>query len=52
MKPFKFQTTASILSEVGSTEKIGQLMANMGCKKIAFVTDKMILELGIGRSRV
>ncbi|PIB23541.1 alcohol dehydrogenase [Amylibacter kogurei] len=47
MKPFKFQTTSSILSEVGSTEKIGQLMADMGCKNVAFVTDKMILELGL-----
>jgi alcohol dehydrogenase class IV len=50
MKPFKFQTTASILSEVGSTEKIGQLMADMGCKKVAFVTDKMILELGLAEA--
>ncbi|GHA60707.1 alcohol dehydrogenase [Amylibacter ulvae] len=47
MKPFKFQTTSSILSEVGSTQKIGQLMADMGCKNVAFVTDKIILELGL-----
>lgn len=47
MKPFQFQTTSSILSEVGSTEKIGALMADMGCKNVAFVTDKMILELGL-----
>ena len=47
MKPFKFQTTSSILSEVGSTAKIGQIMADMGCKKVAFVTDAMILKLGL-----
>lgn len=47
MQPFQFQTTASILSEVGSTEKIGTLMKNMGCTNVAFVTDKIILELGL-----
>lgn len=47
MKPFKFQTTSSILSEVGSTAKIGQIMADMGCTKVAFVTDAMILKLGL-----
>jgi alcohol dehydrogenase class IV len=50
MKSFKFQTTASILSEVGSTQKIGQLMADMGCRKIAFVTDKVILDLGLAEA--
>jgi len=50
MNSFKFQTTSSILSEVGATEKIGQLMADMGCKKIAFVTDKIILELGLAEA--
>lgn len=52
MKPFKFQTTSSILSEVGSTEKIGELIANMGCKNIAFVTDKIILELGLADAAI
>jgi alcohol dehydrogenase class IV len=50
MKPFKFQTTSSILSEVGATSKIGQIMADMGCKKIAFVTDAMILKLGLAQA--
>lgn len=50
MKPFKFQTTSSILSEVGSTEKIGQLMADMGCKNVAFVTDTIILKLGLAEA--
>lgn len=47
MKPFKFQTTSSILSEVGSTAQIGEIMAGMGCKNVAFVTDAMILKLGL-----
>lgn len=47
MSSFQFQTTKSILSEVGSTAKIGEIMSDMGCKKVAFVTDKIILELGL-----
>ena len=50
MKPFKFQTTSSILSEVGATSKIGQIMVDMGCKKVAFVTDAMILKLGLAEA--
>jgi alcohol dehydrogenase class IV len=50
MHAFQFQTTKSILSEVGSTAKIGGIMADMGCKKIAFVTDKIILELGLAKA--
>jgi alcohol dehydrogenase class IV len=50
MHAFQFQTTKSILSEVGSTAKIGEIMADMGCKKIAFVTDKIILELGLAKA--
>lgn len=47
MHAFQFQTTSSILCEVGATAKIGELMAKMGCKKVAFVTDAMILKLGL-----
>ncbi|MEM8748894.1 MAG: iron-containing alcohol dehydrogenase [Pseudomonadota bacterium] len=47
MHAFQFQTTKSVLCEVGATEKIGELMAAMGCKKVAFVTDAMILKLGL-----
>jgi len=50
MKSFKFQTTSSILSEVGATAKIGQIMADMGCQKVAFVTDAMILKLGLAQA--
>ncbi|MEO0327106.1 MAG: iron-containing alcohol dehydrogenase [Pseudomonadota bacterium] len=52
MHAFQFQTTKSIISEVGSTAKIGGLMADMGCKKIAFVTDKIILELGLADAAI
>jgi alcohol dehydrogenase class IV len=50
MHAFQFQTTKSILSEVGSTAKIGGIMADMGCKKVGFVTDKIILELGLAKA--
>jgi alcohol dehydrogenase class IV len=50
MKPFKFQTTSSILSEVGSTAKIGEIMKDMGCSNVAFVTDAMILKLGLAEA--
>ena len=47
MKTFSFQTTRSVLAEVGATGKIGEIMAARGCKKIAFVTDDIILKLGL-----
>ncbi|MEM1317802.1 MAG: iron-containing alcohol dehydrogenase [Pseudomonadota bacterium] len=50
MNSFQFQTTPNVLSEVGSTAKIGEIMAKQGCKKVAFVTDKIILELGLAQA--
>lgn len=47
MQSFSFQTTRSVLSEIGATEKIGAIMRDRGCKKIAFITDPMILKLGL-----
>ncbi|WP_170386309.1 iron-containing alcohol dehydrogenase [Ruegeria atlantica] len=47
MTSFSFQTTRSVLSEVGATAKIGEILAAHGCKKVAFVTDAMILKLGL-----
>jgi len=47
MQGFSFQTTKSVLNEVGATARIGGIMADMGCKKVAFVTDPMILKLGL-----
>lgn len=47
MKSFSFQTTKSVLAEVGATGKIGDILAERGCKKIGFITDPMILKLGL-----
>lgn len=47
MASFSFQTTKSILSEVGATAKIGEIMAVRGCRKVAFITDRIILERGL-----
>lgn len=47
MKSFSFQTTRSVLAELGATAKIGEIMATRGCKKIAFITDATILKLGL-----
>ena len=47
MQSFSFQTTKSILSEVGATAKIGEILADQGCKKVAFITDEVILKLGL-----
>lgn len=47
MQSFSFQTTRSVLCEVGATAKIGEIMAARGCRKVAFVTDDMILKLGL-----
>lgn len=47
MTSFLFQTTKSVLCEPGSSARIGELAAAMGCTKVAFVTDRPILELGL-----
>ena len=47
MQSLSFQTTRSVLYEEGATVKIGQIMADRGCKKVGFVTDAMILKLGL-----
>jgi alcohol dehydrogenase class IV len=47
MQSFSFQTTRSVLCEVGATARIGEIMAARGCRKVAFVTDDMILKLGL-----
>ena len=47
VKSFSFQTTKSVLAEVGATGKIGDILAERGCKKIGFITDPMILKLGL-----
>lgn len=47
MYDFQFQTTRSILSEVGATARIGELARDLGMTRAAFVTDKGILAAGI-----
>jgi alcohol dehydrogenase class IV len=50
MTAFSFQTTRSILSEVGATARIGVIMAGMGCRKVALVTDAGVLGLGLAEA--
>ncbi|MGI9386540.1 MAG: iron-containing alcohol dehydrogenase, partial [Methyloligellaceae bacterium] len=47
MQSFTFQTTRSVLSEVGATARVGEIMAGQDCRKVGFVTDEMILKLGL-----
>lgn len=47
MTSFTFQTTRSILSEIGATAKIGELAQGLGATRVAFVTDKGILKAGL-----
>ena len=47
MNALSFQTTRSVHLESGASRKVGQLMKDRGCTKIAFVTDAMILKLGL-----
>lgn len=49
MQTFSFMTTRSVVSGPGSTEQIGTLMAQNRCRKVAFVTDPNILELGLAK---
>ena len=47
MTAFTFRTTPAILSEPGASARIGALAAELGVKKVAFVTDKGVLGLGL-----
>ncbi len=50
MKPFSFQTTRSVVAEIGATARIGAMLAARGCRKVAFVTDAPILRLGLAQA--
>jgi len=50
MQSFSFQTTKSVLCEVNATAKTGEIMQGYGCKKVAFVTDPIIVELGLAEA--
>lgn len=47
MQAFTFQTTPAVLCESGASGKIGKLVVEMGCKRVAFVTDAGVLKLGL-----
>ncbi|MEO9900694.1 iron-containing alcohol dehydrogenase [Nisaea sp.] len=50
MDSFRFQTTGSVLAEIDGTAKIGAFLADRGCRKVAFVTDAIILEHGLAEA--
>lgn len=47
MTAFTFQTTRSVIIEPGSSQQLGQMMAEQGCKNVLLVTDRGIMELGL-----
>ncbi len=47
---FQFNTTPSIRCGAGATAQIGAIMRGLGCRKVAFVTDPLILELGLAQA--
>jgi alcohol dehydrogenase class IV len=47
MTPFAFRTTPHILCEPGATARIGAMMAERGCRRVAFVTDGGVMGLGL-----
>lgn len=47
MTGFTFDTTKSVICEPGSAARIGEFVADAGCSKVAFVTDKGVLDLGL-----
>lgn len=46
---FLFQTTKSVLCEPGGSARIGSLAKELGCTKVAFITDNGIIDLGIAK---
>lgn len=50
MTTFSFQTTPSVLAEIGGTSRIGAFLADRGCRKVAFVTDQTVLNLGLAEA--
>ena len=47
---FTFDTTRCVIAEPGCTARIGELAAKAGCRNVAFVTDRGILDLGLARA--
>jgi alcohol dehydrogenase class IV len=44
---FTFQTTKSVVCDPGASARIGELAAQLGCRRVAFVTDRQILDFGL-----
>jgi alcohol dehydrogenase len=47
MKPFKFSTTKSIISEIGVTARIAELCHSLNITRPLIVTDKGIVDIGL-----
>lgn len=47
MQGFTFDTTKSVVCEPGSSSRIGEYAADLGCSHVAFVTDRGVLDLGL-----
>lgn len=50
MNPFSFHFMPTLLCEPGASAKIGEMLARAGCRRVAFVTDKDILKLGLANA--
>src|SRR4051812_48493836 len=50
MTPFTFQTTPNVLFEPGAAHKIAGLVADVGARRILFVTDKGVRGAGLTRA--
>jgi alcohol dehydrogenase len=47
MSGFLFQTTRSIMCEIGAARKTGTIMQNLGCRHVMVVTDRGIVGAGL-----
>jgi alcohol dehydrogenase class IV len=50
MTPFTFQTTPNVLFEPGAAQKIAGLVADVGARRVLFVTDKGVRGAGLTRA--
>src|SRR5918912_3400302 len=50
MTPFTFQTTPNVLFEPGAPQKIASLVADLGARRVLFVTDKGVRGAGLTRA--
>ncbi|MCB1741416.1 MAG: iron-containing alcohol dehydrogenase, partial [Gammaproteobacteria bacterium] len=47
MQTLNFHTTRSVLAEPGASSRLGDILRDLGCRRVALVTDPMILSLGL-----